>query len=117
LESASLTSSPSVGRFPSKRFIFNLVRYQPGGVSRADLARQTGLVREQMQGYRASNRKPVLLEINPAKSWVVGIDMGDDFFNKTLENAGLQLTGIIAVGLGSAWAGRSDLEAPSIAQY
>jgi glucokinase-like ROK family protein len=153
LESASFAFSPSVGRFPSKRFIFDLVRYQPGGVSRADLARQTGLtrsaitaivnqllesgfVREQMQGYRASNRKPVLLEINPAKGWVVGIDMGvthlaivvvdfsahpiaefetpfditlgpekcldmvNDFFYKTLENAGLQPTEIMAVGLG-----------------
>jgi glucokinase-like ROK family protein len=77
----------------NKRVILDLIRFTPGGISRAELARQMLLTRsaisaiiddfehmelvgESETGPTTGGRRPVLLEINPGYGYVVGIDMG-----------------------------------------
>jgi len=79
----------------NKRVILDMIRFAPGGVSRADLARQMdltraaittiindlieeGLVREtetNVEPAATGGRRPIHLEINPQRSRVLGIDM------------------------------------------
>ncbi len=77
----------------NKRLILDMIRFTPGGISRAELARQmdltraavttivNDLIKEQLvheteNGPATGGRRPILLEINPHHSLVVGIDMG-----------------------------------------
>jgi glucokinase-like ROK family protein len=77
----------------NKRIVLDLVRFTPGGISRADLARQTsltraaitamvndmvvdGLIRETDTGPATGGRRPILLEVNPQRGYIVGVDMG-----------------------------------------
>ena len=77
----------------NKRVILDMIRFSPGGISRAELARQMdltrsavstivdtlahdGLVHEAENGPATGGRRPILLEINPRRGHVVGIDMG-----------------------------------------
>ncbi len=77
----------------NKRIILDLIRFTPGGISRAELARQMlltraaissiiddlkeqGLVDEIETGPTTGGRRPILLSINPHFGYVVGIDMG-----------------------------------------
>lgn len=77
----------------SKHLILELIRFAPGGIARADLARRTGLtraaitaivdelvqnglVRESEIGPATGGRRAVLLEVNPAGGYVVGLDIG-----------------------------------------
>ncbi len=70
-----------------------MIRFTPGGISRAELARQInltrsavssiiddfkskGLVDEIETGQTTGGRRPILLAINPRFGYVVGIDMG-----------------------------------------
>ncbi len=70
-----------------------MIRFTPGGISRAELARQMlltrsaistiiddledmGLVDEIETGPTTGGRRPILLAINPKYGYVVGIDMG-----------------------------------------
>ena len=84
----------------NKHAIIDLIRFTPGGISRVELARQmgltraaitgivddllsTGLVRE-TQGHYPNGRKPIVLEINPTRGRVVGVDMGASHLNLIL---------------------------------
>lgn len=81
----------------NKRIVLDMIRFSGGGVSRADLARQMdltraaittiindliaeGLVRETDESQdsipASSGRRPIMLEMNPQRSNIVGIDMG-----------------------------------------
>ena len=77
----------------NKRIILDMVRFTPGGISRAEMARQLlltrsavttiiddledlGLVDEIETGPTTGGRRPILLAINPRYGHVVGIDMG-----------------------------------------
>ena len=70
-----------------------MIRFTPGGISRAELARQMyltrsaistiiddlkrqGLVDEIETGPTTGGRRPILLAINPRYGYIVGIDMG-----------------------------------------
>ncbi|MFZ6030404.1 MAG: ROK family protein [Chloroflexota bacterium] len=85
----------------SKQLTLDLIRFTPGGVSRADLARRTGLtraavtgivgelvhsglIREAEAGPTAGGRRPVLLEVNPEGGYVVGLDVGVSNVNLVL---------------------------------
>lgn len=76
----------------NKHAVLDLIRFTPGGISRVELARQlnvtraaitgiindlesAGLVRE-IAGSSTGGRTPIVLEINPRRGFVVGIDMG-----------------------------------------
>lgn len=77
----------------NKRLVLDMIRFTPGGISRAEVARQveltrsaisaivddllvTRLVREAEDGPATGGRRPILLEINPQRGYVVGIDCG-----------------------------------------
>lgn len=77
----------------NKRAVLELIRFTPGGISRAELARQidltrstvsgivadllaAGLVLEAESGPATGGRRPILLEMNPHRGYVVGVDMG-----------------------------------------
>lgn len=77
----------------NKRVILDMIRFTPGGTSRAELARQVGLtrsaittivndilnedlVREAENGPATGGRRAIILEMNPSRGYVVGIDMG-----------------------------------------
>jgi glucokinase-like ROK family protein len=77
----------------NKHVTLDLIRYAKGGISRADIARRMdlsraavtgiindlidrGLVREASNVPSVSGRRPVMLEINPALGYVLGVDLG-----------------------------------------
>jgi glucokinase-like ROK family protein len=77
----------------NKYAILDLIRFTPGGISRVELARRLGLtraavttivndlvdcglVREAESHTAPTGRRPIVLEINPERGRVVGIDMG-----------------------------------------
>jgi len=77
----------------NKRLVLDKIRFTPGGISRAEIARQMdltraaistiigvlqaqGLVHDAIEGPTTGGRKPVLLEMDPHYGYVVGIDMG-----------------------------------------
>jgi glucokinase-like ROK family protein len=87
------TTSSVSSRNVNKRVILDMIRFTPGGISRSEIARQMdltraaistiigdledqGLVHATTEGPTTGGRKPVLLEINPQRGYVVGIDMG-----------------------------------------
>lgn len=77
----------------NKHTVLDLIRFTPGGISRAELAQrmdlsraamtaivndllETGIIRETEARSSQSGRPPIILEVNPAAGRVVGIDMG-----------------------------------------
>lgn len=76
----------------NRHAILDLIRFTPGGIARAELARHLGLTRaavteivndliaikivRELNNHKSTGRKPVVLEINPDFGKVVGIDMG-----------------------------------------
>jgi glucokinase-like ROK family protein len=93
LEAIFLSPSEYNVKTLNKRIILDLVRFTAGGISRADLARRMGLtraavtsiindllaeklVREAENGPATGGRRPILLEINPKRGYLIGIDMG-----------------------------------------
>ena len=77
----------------NKHTILDLIRFTPGGISRVELSRRmdlsraavttivndllaTSVIREAERLNVRSGRPPVVLEINPALGYVVGIDLG-----------------------------------------
>jgi N-acetylglucosamine repressor len=89
---------PSTGYLRSlknfnKHAVLDLIRLEPGGISRAELARRIGISRAAVSVIvtdlledalvlelntmpTESGRRPILLEINPMRGYVVGVDMG-----------------------------------------
>jgi glucokinase-like ROK family protein len=80
-------------KLSNKYSALNLIRYTPEGLSRADLARKLSLsraavssivndllenelIRETRSGDKTGGRRSVLLEINPDRGFVLGVDMG-----------------------------------------
>ncbi len=89
----SLLSYPYSIKSLNKRLILDMIRFTPGGISRAELARQMdltraavttiindliadGMVRESENGPATGGRRPILLEMDPKYSYILGIDMG-----------------------------------------
>lgn len=77
----------------NKHYTLDLIRYAKGGISRADIARRMdlsraavtgiindlidrGLVREASNGPSSAGRRPVMLEIDPRRGYVIGVDLG-----------------------------------------
>ncbi len=77
----------------NKRASLDLIRFTPGGITRAQLARRIGLtrsamttivndlidgqlVRESEDGLSTGGRRAILLELNPDRGILVGIDIG-----------------------------------------
>ncbi len=77
----------------NKYAVMDLIRFSPGGISRAEIARRldltraavtaivsdllsAGIIRESESIISHRGRPPVVLEIDPARGYVVGIDIG-----------------------------------------
>jgi len=76
----------------NKHAIIDLIRFTPNGISRIELARVLGLTRaaitatindlqeadlvHEVKGKHPAGRKPIVLEINPKRGYVVGVDIG-----------------------------------------
>lgn len=77
----------------NKHAALDLIRFTPGGISRAELAQRMGLtraavtaivndllesgtIREAESRTVSSGRPPIILEINPQRGYVAGLDMG-----------------------------------------
>ena len=87
----------------NKHAILDLIRFTPGGISRAELARQmglsrsaistiindflaSGLVHETASGPATAGRKPVMLEVSPDRGYVIGVDIGATHLSMILAN-------------------------------
>lgn len=84
----------------NKHAIIDLIRFTPGGISRVELARRMNLTRaaitsivddlldvrlvRETEGHYPSGRRPIVLEINPDRGKVVGVDMGASHLNLVL---------------------------------
>ncbi|PWH13750.1 MAG: hypothetical protein DDG60_09815 [Anaerolineae bacterium] len=77
----------------NKHAVLDLIRFTPGGISRAELAQrmdlsraamtaivndllESNVIRETEARNKQSGRPPIILEINPTRGFVAGIDMG-----------------------------------------
>jgi glucokinase-like ROK family protein len=76
----------------NKHAIIDLIRFTPGGIARAEMARSLGLTRaavstiigdlhesglvREVEAHHPGGRKPIVLEITPGIGYVVGVDMG-----------------------------------------
>jgi glucokinase-like ROK family protein len=81
----------------NKHTIIDLIRFTPGGISRVELARRMNLTRaaisaimddllaigvvRETEGHYPSGRKPIVLEIDPTRGRVLGVDMGASHLN------------------------------------
>jgi glucokinase-like ROK family protein len=82
----------------NKHTVLDLIRFTPGGISRVEIARRmeltraavsaivndlmsTGIIREAESINLHSGRPPVVLEINPTRGYVVGVDFGASHIN------------------------------------
>jgi glucokinase-like ROK family protein len=82
----------------NKHAILDLIRFTPGGISRVEIARlmdlsraavttivnvllATGIIREAESRNVRSGRPPIMLEINPKRGYVIGIDFGATHLN------------------------------------
>jgi glucokinase-like ROK family protein len=99
----------------NKHAIIDLIRFTPGGISRVELARRMNLTRAaitaivddlvaihlviETEGHYPSGRKPIVLEINPARGRVVGVDMGASHLNIILADFSARGTAEIEIRL------------------
>ncbi len=94
-------SKPNVKNF-NKHAIIDLIRFTPNGISRIELARELGLTRAaitstindlqktglvlEIKTRQPSGRKPIVLEINPNRGFVIGLDIGATHITALLAN-------------------------------
>ena len=86
----------------NKHAIIDLIRFTPNGISRIELARELGLTRaaitatindlqdvdlvHEVKGKHPAGRKPIVLEINPNRGYVFGVDIGATHITALLAN-------------------------------
>lgn len=91
----------------NKHAIIDLIRFTPNGISRIELARELGLTRaaitatindlqtvdlvREVKGKHPNGRKPIVLEINPKRGYVVGVDIGATHITTLLANYSAQV--------------------------
>jgi len=100
--------SPQIVKNLNKHAVLDLIRFTPGGISRAELAQrmdlsraamtaivndllETSVVRETESRNGQNGRPPIILEINPARGFVAGIDMGASHLSIVLTDYSAQV--------------------------
>lgn len=98
----------------NKHTVLDLIRFTPGGISRAELAQRMDLsraamtaivndlitcnaIRETESRNGHSGRPPIILEVNASRGHVVGIDMGASHLSIILTDFGAQVIDEIEV--------------------
>jgi glucokinase-like ROK family protein len=89
----------------NKHAVLDLIRFTPGGISRAGIAKQlglsraavstlvndlidTGIIRDAEERTKTSGRPRTLLEVDPDAGYIAGIDMGASHMRVLLTNFG-----------------------------
>jgi glucokinase-like ROK family protein len=92
----------------NKHTVLDLIRFSPGGISRVELARRmnltraavtaivndlltTGIVREAGDLNVRAGRPPVVLEIDPSRGFVVGVDFGASHLSILIADLGANI--------------------------
>jgi glucokinase-like ROK family protein len=92
----------------NKHAVLDLIRFSPGGISRVELARRmnltraavtaivndllsTGIIREAGGLSVHTGRPPVVLEIDPARGFVVGVDFGASHLSILIADLGINI--------------------------
>lgn len=105
---------PQVVKNINKHAVLDLIRFTPGGISRAELAQhmdlsraamtaivngllESGVIRESESRSGHNGRPPIILEINPARGFVAGIDMGASHLTVILADFSAQVIDEIEV--------------------
>ena len=100
----------------NKYNVMDLIRFSPGGISRAEIARRlnltraavtaivsdlltTGIIRESESLISHSGRPPVVLEIDPTRGYVIGIDFGASHISLLVADLGAHILEEIEVPL------------------
>ena len=100
----------------NKYTILDLIRFTPGGISRVEIARSmelsraavtaivndllgTGIIREAESRNVHSGRPPIVLEINPSRGHVIGIDFGATHLNLLVADISARILEEIEVGI------------------
>ncbi len=103
LEIGVLSSLTFPVKGTNKQAVLDLIRFTPEGVSRAGIARRLGLSRsaitsivndllskniihEAEDGPATGGRRPILLEMNPQRGYVVGVDLGASHLGMVLSD-------------------------------
>ncbi len=106
--------SPQIIKSLNKHTVLDLIRFTPGGISRAELAQRMELSRAAMTAIvndllesdvvhetesrgGQSGRPPIILEINAVRGRAVGIDMGASHLSIVLTDFGAQVIDEIEV--------------------
>ncbi|MGC8855473.1 MAG: ROK family protein [Anaerolineae bacterium] len=88
----------------NKHAALDLIRFSPGGITRVDLARQMnltraavsaivndlldcGVIQESTNRLSGTGRPPIVLEINPQRAYVAGVDMGATHLTMMIANS------------------------------
>jgi glucokinase-like ROK family protein len=92
----------------NKHTVLDLIRFTAGGISRVEIARrmgltraavtaivndllETGIIREAESLSVQNGRPPIVLEINPALGYVIGIDFGASHINLLIADLGTRI--------------------------
>jgi glucokinase-like ROK family protein len=106
--------SPQIIKSLNKHAVLDLIRFTPGGISRAELAQRMDLsraamtaivndlidgkvVRETESRGGHSGRPPIILEINATRGRVIGIDMGASHLSIILTDFSAQVIDEVAI--------------------
>jgi len=106
--------SPQIIKNINKHTVLDLIRFTPGGISRAELAQRMDLsraamtaivndlincnaIRETESRNGHSGRPPIILEVNASRGHVIGIDMGASHLSIILTDFGAQVIDEIEV--------------------
>jgi glucokinase-like ROK family protein len=88
----------------NKHAALDLIRFNPGGITRVDLAKQMnltraavsaivndllacGVIQESTNRVSSTGRPPIVLEINPKRGYVAGVDMGATHLTVMIANS------------------------------
>lgn len=88
----------------NKHAALDLIRFSPGGITRVELARQMnltraavsaivndllacGVIQESASRLSQAGRPPIMLEINPQRAYVAGVDMGATHLTVMIANS------------------------------
>jgi glucokinase-like ROK family protein len=106
--------SPQLVKNINKHTVLDLIRFTPGGISRAELAQRMDLsraamtaivndlikcdaIRETESRNKHSGRPPIILEVNAPRGHVIGIDMGASHLSIILADFAAQVLDEIEV--------------------
>ena len=110
----NMASSNKLVKSVNKHAVLDLIRFTPGGISRVELAQRMDLskaamtmivndlincqvIHETEPSNRQSGRPPIILEVDPSRGHVLGIDLGATHISILLTDLGARIVDEIEV--------------------